>query len=154
MFRKNWLNSLEMRADPVELRERGVEAVDPQQGTVSEIAQIFGVTERYIYKLLKQRHERGALSPLPHGGGARPKLSEGQKEKGGALVAKVPDATLAELRGESKKKLRVEVSMGTLWNLLASLRLTRKKRPVALVKPTRKHERLSRSSNGRWRVDG
>jgi|Tabmets5t2r1_1033131.scaffolds.fasta_scaffold51283_2 transposase len=143
-----------MKAYPVELRERVVAAVDQQHGTVSEIAQIFGVTERYVYKLLKQRHERDDLSPLPHGGGARPKLSEEKKGKVVALVARGPDATLAELREEIKKKLRVEVSMGTAWNLLDSLGLTRKKRPAALVRPTLKRERLSRRSNGRWRVAG
>jgi transposase len=114
-----------MRAYPVELRERVVEAVDERHGTVAEIAQIFGVTARYIYKLLKQRHERGDLAPLSHGGGARPKLSEEQKQRVVTLVTKVPDATLAALREEIEKKLRVEVSMGTLWNLLDSLRLTR-----------------------------
>jgi transposase len=143
-----------MRAYPVELRERVVEAVDERHGTVAEIAQIFGVTERYIYKLLKQRHERGDLFPLPHGGGAHPKLSEEQKKHVVTLVAKVPDATLAELREEIKKRLRVEVSMGTLWKLLDSLRLTRKKRLVALGRPTRKREQPSRRSNGSWRVGG
>jgi transposase len=143
-----------MKAYPVELRERVVEAVDQQHGTVSEIAQIFGVTERYVYKLLKQRHERGDLSPLPHGGGARPKLSEEKKRKVVALVARVPDATLAELREEIKKRLRIKVSRGTVWNLLDSLGLPRKKRPAALVRPTLKRERRSRKSNGRWRVDG
>lgn len=143
-----------MRAYPVELRERVVEAVDQQQGTVSEIAQIFGVTERYVYKLLKQRQERGDLSPLPHGGGARPKLSEEKKGKVVALVAKMPDATLAELRGEIKKKLRVEVSMGTVWKVLDARGLTRKKRPAALGRQTRKRERPAKRNNGSWRADG
>src|SRR5262245_4030686 len=143
-----------MRAYPVELRERVVEAVDQQQETVAEIAQIFGVTERYIYKLLKQRQERGDLSPLPHGGGARPKLSEEKKEKVVALVAKVPDATLAELRGEIKKQLRLEVSMGTVWNLLDALRLTRKKRPAARGRQIPQRERPSKRNSGRGRADG
>jgi transposase len=138
----------------MELRERVVEAVDQQYGTVSEIAEIFDVTERYIYKLLKQRHERGDLSPLPHGGGAHAKLSEEKKRQVVALVAKVPDVTVAELREEIKKKLRVEVSMGTVWNLLDSLGLTRKKRPATLARPTPKRVQLSRRSNGRWRVNG
>jgi transposase len=154
VFSKNRLNSPDMRAYPVELRERVVEAVDQQHGTVSEIAQIFGVTERDVYKLLKQRQERGDLSPLPHGGGARPKLSEEKKGKVVALVAKVPDATVAELRGEIKKKLRVDVSMGTVWNLLDSLGVTRKKRPAALVRQTRKCEQPSKRNNPSWRADG
>ncbi len=142
-----------MKAYPVELRERVVDAVDHQHGTVSEIAEIFGVTERYVYKLLKQRQERGDLSPLPHGGGARPKMSEEKKLKVVELVAKAPDATVAELRQEIKKRLRVEVSLGTVWNLLDSLGLTRKKSPAAPVKLTRKSVPPSRRNSRRWRAD-
>jgi transposase len=143
-----------MKAYPVELRERVVEAVDQQDRTVLEIAQIFGVTERYVYKLLKQRQERGNLSPLPHGGGARPKMSEEKKLKVVDLVARAPDATLAELRQEIKKRLRVEVSIGTVWNLLDSLGLTRKKSPAAPVRLTRKSGPPSRRNSRRWRADG
>jgi transposase len=143
-----------MKAYPVELRERVVEAVDHQDGTVLEIAQIFGVTERYVYKLLKQRQERGNLLPLPHGGGARPKMSEEKKLKVVDLVARAPDATLAELRQEIKKRLRVEVSIGTVWNLLDSLGLTRKKSPAAPMRLTRKSGPLLRRNSRRWRADG
>jgi len=136
-----------MKAYPVELRERIVEAVDRQHGTVSEIAQIFDVTERYVYKLLRQRQERGVLAPLPHGGGAQPKLSKEKREKVAALVAQGPDVTLADLRQKIKKKLRVEVSIGTVWNLLEALRLTRKKRRAALGKQTPKRERPSRRNS-------
>jgi len=131
-----------------------VEAVDQQYGTVAEIAEIFDVTERYIYKLLKQRHERGDVSPLPHGGGAQAKLSEEQKRQVVTLVAKVPDITVAELREEMKKKLRVEVSLGTVWHVLDALGLTRKKRLATRAKPTRKPVPLSGRSNGGWRVNG
>jgi len=42
-----------------------VEAVDQQYGTVAEIAEIFDVTERYIYKLtLRDRGEKGVNSPV------------------------------------------------------------------------------------------
>ena len=118
-----------MKPYPTELRERIVDAVDRQHGTIAEIATTFSVTERYVYKLLKQRHERGDLSPLPHGGGARPKLSEEKKLKVVDLVAAAPDATLAEVRQQIKKRLRVTVSIGTVWNVLNALSLTRKKVP-------------------------
>lgn len=143
-----------MKAYPVELRERVVEAVDRHHGTISEIAEIFGVTERYVYKLLKQRQERGDLSPLPHGGGARPKLSEEQKGKVAALVAHAPDATLAEVRLAIKTRLRVEVSMGTVWNLLNALGLTRKKSPAEPGKLIRTSGPPLSSNRPNWRVGG
>lgn len=143
-----------MKAYPVELRERIVDAIDHQHGTVSEIAAIFGVTESYVYKLLKQRQERGDLSPLPHGGGARPRMSEEKKLKVVDLVANAPDATVAELRQELTQRLRVAVSRGTVWNLLDSLGLTRKKSPAAPVKLTRKSGPPARRNSRSWRAEG
>ena len=57
-----------MKPYPLELRQRIVEAVDQQHGTIEEIARIFQVHSSYIYKLLRQRRERHDLAPLPHGG--------------------------------------------------------------------------------------
>jgi len=63
-------------AYPLDLRTRIVDAVDRGVGTMSEIAALFGVNESFIYKLLRQRRERGDIGPLPHGGGAQVKLNE------------------------------------------------------------------------------
>ena len=139
-----------MKPYPLELRERIVAAVDQQHGTIAEIAEMFSVTERYVYKLLKQRAERGGLSPLPHGGGARPKLSAEQQLAVVDLVAATPDATLEEVRQEIKRKLRVAVSLGTVWNVLEVLGLTRKKSPAAPAKLTRGSVRPSPGDNQRW----
>jgi transposase len=61
------------------------------------IAEIFGIHESFIYKLLRQRRERGNIAPLPHGGGAQPKLTETHAQTLAGLSAAHPDATLAEL---------------------------------------------------------
>lgn len=136
-----------MKPHPLELRERIVKAVDEQPETIAEIAEMFSVSERYIYKLLSLREKRGDLSPRPHGGGAHPKLSEEKRLKVGDLVAATPDATLDELRQEIKKKWRIEVSVGTVWNVLDSLRLTRKKSPAAPAKRTQTCEPPSKRNN-------
>jgi transposase len=57
-----------MKTYPIELRQKIIDAVDQQLGTYKEIVEIFGITESYIYKLLKQRRETGSLAPLPRGG--------------------------------------------------------------------------------------
>jgi transposase len=62
-----------MKPHPLEFRQRIVAAVDQQEYTIEEVAALFGVSERYVYQLLKLRRETGDLSPLPHGGGAPPK---------------------------------------------------------------------------------
>lgn len=141
-----------MKPYPLELRERIVDAVDRRHGTIAEIAELFSVTERYVYKLLKQRAERRDLSPLPHGGGASPKLREEQKLVIVDLVAAEPDATLEELRQKINKKLHIEVSMGTVWNVLDSLGLTRKKRPAAPAKLIRKSAPPSKRNKRGWKA--
>ncbi len=113
-----------------------MDAVEWQIGSKRQIAALFGVHESFIYKLLRQKRERGDLAPLPHGGGARAKLSEGQLRQLPDLIAATPDATLAELRVQIKKQARVEVSLSTLCRGLQALGLSRKKRPRSRPKPT------------------
>src|SRR5438105_1176967 len=119
-----------MKPYPVELRQRIVEAVDQQSHTVAEIADLFGVTERYVYKLLKLRREAGDLTPVPHGGGAPAKLDEPKLLTLAALVAEFPDATLAELGEWLRRRCRVKVCVNTVWRGLQQIDFTLKKLPL------------------------
>jgi len=116
-----------MAAYSLDLRERIVDAVERGLGTRSEVASMFGVHESFVYKLLRQKRQRGDLAPLPHGGGAEAKLNEDQLLLLADLVAKSPDATLERLRDQIKKQARVEVSVPTIWRALDALGLSRKK---------------------------
>ena len=127
-----------MEAYSLDLRQRIVDAVDQQIDTYQEIAETFGVHESFIYKLLRQRRETGDLSPWPHGGGATAKLDDAQLNVLDQLVAEFPDATLDELRHLLKKKIRVKVSVSTIWRGLEKLSLTRKKSPASRRKPMQK----------------
>lgn len=125
-----------MKPYPLELRQRIVEAVDQQPNTIEEIAELFGVTERYIYKLLKLRRDVGELTPLPHGGGAEAKLDEQKLWRLVELAAEFPDATLAELGALLRRRCRVSVSTNTVWRALQQLDFPLKKRPAAPAKLT------------------
>jgi transposase len=124
-----------MAAYSLDLRARIVEAVERQIGSKRQIAALFGVHESFIYKLLRQKRERGDIAPLPHGGGAQAKLTEAQRQVLPALVTTMPDATLDELRGQIKKTTRVEVSPSTVCRSLQALGLSRKKSPSGPPKP-------------------
>jgi len=124
-----------MKAYPQELRLRIVEAVDQQTQTIAEVAEIFDVTERYVYKLRKLLRDTGDLAPRPHGGGAPAKLDAAKLRTLAALVAESPDATLAELRELVRRRSRVRVSLNTVWRALQSLDLTLKKSPAGRAKP-------------------
>ena len=67
-----------MAAYPLDLRERIVDAVERGLGTRSEVASMFSDHEPFVYKLIRQKRQRGDLTPLPHGGGAEAKLNEDQ----------------------------------------------------------------------------
>ena len=116
-----------MKTYPIELRQKIVDAVDQQLGTYKEIAEMFGVTERYIYKLLEQRRETGSLAPLPRGGGAQAKLSEEHLLTLAELVARQPDATLEELRQQLRRETKMEVSISTIWCGLERIDFPQKK---------------------------
>ena len=107
----------------LDLRERIVGAVERQIGSKRKIAELFGVHESFLYKLLRQKRERGDIAPLPQGGGARAKLSEDHLKQLPDLVAATPDATLDELREQLEKKGRVRVSLSPICRGLQALGL-------------------------------
>ncbi|MGH9915835.1 MAG: IS630 transposase-related protein [Pyrinomonadaceae bacterium] len=139
-----------MAAYSLDLRERILEAVERQSGSKRKIAKLFSVHESFVYKLLRQRRDRGDIAPLPPGGGAHAKLSEDQWRQLPALVAATPDATLDELRVQIKKKMRVEVSLSTVCRGLQALGLTRKKSPSGPPKPTPTPAPRSKRNKRRW----
>ena len=138
-----------MAAYSIDLRERIVEAVERRIGSKRQIADVFGVHESFIYKLLRQKRERGDIAPLPHGGGAPAKLSGDQRHQLSALVAATPDATLEELCGQMRRRARVAVSRSTLCRGLQALGWSRKKRPSAPPKPIPKRGLRSKQDKRR-----
>jgi transposase len=124
--------------------------VERQVGSKREIAQLFGVHESFLYKLLRQKRERGDLAPLPHGGGAQAKLSEGQWQQGASWIVATPDATLAELQEQVQQKLRVRVGLTTVWRGVDTLGVTRKKRANGPHKPMPKCAPPFKNSSRSW----
>jgi len=117
-----------MKAYSIDLRTRGVEAMDRQVGTQQEVATLFGVSCTFIKKLLRQRRETGSLAPKPHGGGQVAKLEEGHREQVHAYILHTRnDATVDEVHAYVVTTLRRAVSRATVGRVLQSLDLPRKK---------------------------
>jgi len=112
-----------MKPYSMDLRERVVAACDAREGTREQIAERFGVTDRWIRKLLQRRRETGSMAPFPRNPGRKRALNERQMERLRRLIHKRPDATLQELR----TSLRVRVSIAALHRAVQALDLTFKK---------------------------
>jgi transposase len=119
----------------MDLRERVIRAYDRKVGTQEHIAGLFGVSARWIKKLLKRRRETGVIAPKPHGGGWTPKFSGPKLEQLKAWVGQNPDATLQELLDRSG----VEGSIMAVHRALERLKCRRKKSrstPPSKIDPT------------------
>lgn len=116
-----------MRAYSLDLRQKVVAAYQRGEDTIDEIASLFSVGPTFVKKMLRLHRQGGDLSPLPHGGGQTPKLSEKHLQMIRAEIARNNDVTSEELREMLRKRASVEVSQPTISRTLARLNLPRKK---------------------------
>lgn len=121
-----------MQAFSMDLRERVVKAYDAGEGKSRELAKRFRVSDRWIRKLLRQRHETGSIAPKEYQRGPKPKLSSGQRERLILLAREKPDLTLDQLR----RRLRFRCSLVTIWRALHQAGFTFKRRPFKLASKT------------------
>src|SRR5262245_12441047 len=108
----------------LEFRRQVMAAVDEGRGTQTEIARMFGVTDRWIRKLMALRRLTGSLELSRARRGPRGKISGRLQTKFTRLVARKPDATLAQFRD----RLGVDASLTTIWRALRRLEVTFKKK--------------------------
>jgi transposase len=124
-----------MEAYSLDLRQRVLAAVEADELSRTEIAELFHVSTAWIRRLLQRYRATGSLAPRPRRYGPHPKLDDTRRQQLATLVAQDPDATLAELRD----RLGGDVSLPTLCRALAQLGLPRKKSlcaPASRTGPT------------------
>jgi|SRR5688572_23574858 len=114
-----------------DLRERVLAAYQEQCMETAEVAETFGVSPAWARRLKQRLRELGTIDPLPQRRrGPDPKLDDGDRARLAELVAKTPDASLAELRVELAKGTRKSpVSVPTVWRAVRGLGLVLKKSP-------------------------
>ena len=118
-----------MRAYSMDLRERVIKAYDAGEGTSRNLAERFGVSDRWVRKLLAQRRETGSIAPKEYQRGPKPKLSDAQRERLIVLAGEKPDLTLDQLR----RRLRLRCSLVTVWRELHKAGFTFKRSPSKLA---------------------
>lgn len=111
---------IEVRRAIVRLREQGREYV--------EIAELLGIGEATVNRVLRRQRESGTVDPLPRGGGRRSLIHGRIAKMLIAIVTKMPDATVAELAQALEKGASIEVSRSAVQRALERLGYS-KKRP-------------------------
>jgi transposase len=111
----------------VEQREKIVRAYEQGFGTVKEIAQIFDITPRSVFRYLKLSREIGDLTPEPIPG--RPPILNDENL---AILKKIVleniDHTLEQYRTKFYEITRISVTIVTIHNACNILNLRRKKK--------------------------
>ena len=95
--------------------------------SVGDVAAQFRVSVSFIHKLRRHQRTTGSLAALPHRGGPAPLLDAPARAELAACVARQPDATLDELRGQLAASGAL-AGRTTVWQALQTLDLRRKKR--------------------------
>ena len=98
-----------MKAYPIELRQRVLQAVDNNLGTRDEIASMFNVSTFLIRKLLRQRNQTGDIAPLPRNSGRKPAFRGADLEQLNDFVKKNADSTLQEIKEHFSGKVNCSV---------------------------------------------
>jgi transposase len=112
-----------MAAYSQDLRQRILDAIERQEGSLRQIARRFVVSLSFIVRLLQLHRRTGSIDPRPPGGGHPAALGPDDLERLKELIRQQPDATLKELR----QRLGASCSLTTIWRALEKLRLPRKK---------------------------
>ncbi len=103
-----------MKAYSLDLRQRVLEAALNQEHTIAGVAEVFGVGTTFVNKMLRLHREGADLTPRPHGGGQKARLSAAHHKMLRSEVRRRNDATLSELRSHLCDHAQVEVSVPTL----------------------------------------
>jgi transposase len=91
-----------MKAIPVEVRERILKLYNQGKST-GEIASNFGYCVAAVRRVRQHFQARGTLEPQTHRCGRKSLLTEARKTRLQQLLARQPDATLAELGAQFKR---------------------------------------------------
>lgn len=108
-----------------DLRDRVLAADDE---SAREVAERLGVSASYVIKARQRRDREGRLTAGPRRHGSSLILSD-YHHAIEQHVRERPDATLEERRAWLRERHGISVSIGTMWNTLRRLQVTRKKRP-------------------------
>jgi transposase len=120
-----------------DLRRKLLEAHDRGKGTLAELADRFGVSLAWAWKISSARRRTGSTERSLYRPGPKPRVDRDTLRR---LLEHKPDLYLRELQAELKASTGVQVSTPHLWKIVGELGFGLKKSrstpPSAIPKPT------------------
>lgn len=132
---------------PEKLRLAIVRAFHEQRMSYAEIADLLGIGEATVSRVLRRHRESGSVEPRPRGGGNFSPISGTAAAQLTALVEERPDLSLQELTEELGKRTGIWSSRSSVGRALHRLGFTRKKSPSSRRSGT---GRTSSSAGESW----
>ena len=126
-----------------DLRRKLLEAHERGEGSLRELAQRFGVSVPWAWKISRQRRRTGQMERVEQRHGPPSRMTAAVQASLRGLVRQQPDVTLVELQQRLWASERVRVSFQHLWRVLQNLGLRLKK-----SRSTPRNKTRSRSEPG------
>jgi transposase len=110
-----------------DLRRKLLEAYDRGEGSLRELAERFGVSSPYAWKISAQRKQTGQVERVEQRHGPESKVTGAVEQPLRAWVRQQPDLTLVELQERLWETARLPVSVARVWQVLRRMKLPLKK---------------------------
>jgi transposase len=101
-----------------DLRRKLLEAHDRGEGSLRALAQRFGVSVPYAWKISRQRRRTGQIERVQQRHGPRSRMTPEVQSRLRGLLRQQPDSTLRELQQRLGERAQVKVSVQHLWRVL------------------------------------
>ena len=132
-----------------DLRRKRLQAHDRKQGSLRVLAEQFGVSAGWAWKISARRRRTGAMERAPQRHGPVSRVTPAIEGRLRALVRGQPDVTLAELQQQLERDAGLYLSMGRLWLALQKMGLRLKKSHSMRKNKTVPKSRRGVSSGGK-----
>jgi transposase len=110
-----------------DLRRKLLEAYDRGEGSLRELAERFGVSSPYAWKISAQRKRSGQVERVEQRHGPESRVTEAVEQQLRAWVRQQPDLTLVEIQERLWETARLPVSVPRVWQVLRRMKLRLKK---------------------------
>ena len=114
---------------PVVLRQKAVAAYQSGQGSIDDIAIIFGIGSATLKRWLWRKRDHDTLAPRPYGGGNKRKLSDQDVEWMASVLPARADWTILEWRDALENERGVTVSRSAISRVMIKMGWRLKKNP-------------------------